>query len=265
MKKILSICLILLLSACSLFAQRLAYVDIDYVLKNIPEYSNAQKQLDDIAGVWQKEIDDKYIEIDKLYKSLQAEEVLLTDDMKQERQKEIDNKEKAAKDLQRHRFGYQGDLFKKRQELIQPVQDRVYDAIQKIANTKSYDFVLDKSSGTVVLFASSKLNISDQVLQSLGYSANNRGDKHNTSNESNTKSTGKPGTKETQPTPVNENTDQINSTVNPSGTPVNGNPSYNPSATDQNNTLPQTTPQNNTTNPTPPKNPPPKNTPPKGN
>ncbi len=146
----------------------MAYVDVDYVLKNIPDYTEAQAQIDNLAASWQKEIDGKYDEIDKMYKQYQAEQVLLTDDMKTQRLKEIDDKEKAAKELQKKRFGYQGDLFAKRQELIQPIQDRVYDAIQKIATTKAYDFVLDKSSGSVVLFANTKLNISDQVLQSLG-------------------------------------------------------------------------------------------------
>lgn len=149
-------------------AQKVAYVDVDYVLKNISDYNDAQKQLDAIAASWQKEIDAKYTEIDKLYKQYQAEQVLLTEDMKQQRQKEIQDKEKAAKDLQKQHFGYQGDLFEKRQELIQPIQDKVYDAIQKIATTKSYDFVLDKSSGSVVLYANTKMNISDQVLQSMG-------------------------------------------------------------------------------------------------
>jgi hypothetical protein len=88
--------------------------------------------------------------------------------MKAQRQKEIEDKEKAAKELQKKRFGYQGDLFQKREELIQPIQDKVYDAIQKIATTKAYDFVLDKSSGSVVMYANTKLNISDQVLQGLG-------------------------------------------------------------------------------------------------
>jgi len=167
MKKTLVIAA-LLLTASFARSQKVAYVDVDYVLKNIPEYNDAQKNLDDLAAAWQKEIDAKYADIDKLYKQYQAEQVLLTDDMKQQRQKEIEDKEKDAKDLQKQRFGYQGDLFQKRQELIQPIQDRVYDAIQKIANTKSYDFVLDKSSGSVVLFANTKLNISDQVLQSMG-------------------------------------------------------------------------------------------------
>ncbi len=167
MKKILAIISIIAVSFAAQ-AQKVAYVDIDYVLKNVPDYNDAQKTLDGIAASWQKEIDGKYAEIDKLYKQFQAEQVLLTDELKQQRQKDIEEKEKAAKDLQKQRFGYQGDLFKKRQELVQPVQDKVYDAIQKIANTKQYDFVLDKSSGSVVLFANTKMNISDQVLSSMG-------------------------------------------------------------------------------------------------
>ena len=169
MRKFLVVFLMVLFSSASLFAQKVGFVDSDYILKNIPEYADAQKRLDDIAADWQREIDGKYSDIDKLYKSYQAEQVLLTDEMKQQRQKDIADKEKAAKDLQKQRFGYQGDLFQKRQELIQPIQDKVYDAIQKIATSKSYDFVLDKSSGSVVLFANSKNNISDQVLQALGH------------------------------------------------------------------------------------------------
>ena len=167
MKKILAVAAIITMSFTTQ-AQKVAYVDIDYVLKNIPEYNDAQKQLDEISATWKKEIDEKYSEIDKLYKQYQAEQVLLTEEMKQSRQKEIQDKEKAAKELQTKRFGYQGDLFQKRQELVQPIQDKVYDAIQKIATTKGYDFVLDKSSGSVVLYANTKMNISDQVLTSMG-------------------------------------------------------------------------------------------------
>src|SRR6185295_17554586 len=103
-----------------------------------------------------------------LYKKYQAEQVLMTDEIKTQKQKEITDKEKAAKDLQKQRFGYQGELFQKRQELIKPIQDKVYDAIEKIATTKLYDFVFDKSSGSVMLYSNSKFNISDQVLQQLG-------------------------------------------------------------------------------------------------
>jgi outer membrane protein len=152
-------------------AQKTAFVDTQYILKNMPEYANAQKQLDDIAAEWQKEVDAKFSDVDNLRNKLASEQVLLTDDMKQQRQKEIDDKEKEARDFQSDKFGYQGELFKKRQELIQPIQDKVYDAIQKIATSKQYDFVLDKSAGSAVLWANSKDNISDLVLQSLGYAS----------------------------------------------------------------------------------------------
>ena len=168
MKKISLISLFFLFTSAAMAQQKFAYVDIDYILKSIPEYNEAQTRLDDITAQWQKEIDQKYTEIEKLYKQYQAEQVLLTEEMKQQRQKEIEDKEKAAKELQKKRFGYQGDLFLKRQELIQPIQDKVYDAIQKIAQTKALDFIFDKSSGTVMLYANTKHNISDQVLQSLG-------------------------------------------------------------------------------------------------
>ncbi|MEO6167241.1 MAG: OmpH family outer membrane protein [Chitinophagales bacterium] len=169
MKKLFVISALVLMGFTGAFAQKLAYVDTEYILKNIPEYKDAQKKMDDIAASWQKDIDTKYAEIDKLYKAYQAEQVLLTEEMKQQRQKEIQDKEKSAKELQKQKFGYQGELFLKRQELVQPIQDDVYDAVQKIATTKAYDFVLDKSSGSVVLFANTKVNISDQVLQALGY------------------------------------------------------------------------------------------------
>ncbi len=149
-------------------AQKIAYADVDYILRQIPEYNDAQKRIDDLAAQWQKEIDQRYADIDKLYKQFQAEQVLLTEEMKAKRRQEIEDKEKAARELQRKRFGFQGDLFQKRQELIQPIQDRVYEAIQKTANSRQLDLVLDKSSGSVILYANSKLNISDQVLQQLG-------------------------------------------------------------------------------------------------
>ncbi|MEP7127281.1 MAG: OmpH family outer membrane protein [Chitinophagales bacterium] len=169
MKKTYLLFCLLILTGSVAFAQKLAYVDTEYILKNIPDYKDAQKKLDDIAAVWQKDIDTKYAEIDKLYKSYQAEQVLLTEEMKLQRQKEIQDKEKAAKELQKQKFGYQGELFVKRQELVQPIQDNVFDAVSKIATAKAYDFVLDKSSGSVVLYANTKVNISDQVLQAMGY------------------------------------------------------------------------------------------------
>ncbi len=151
-------------------AQRFAYVDSDYILNNIPEYSDAQKQLDDISKGWQKEIEDKYKEIDGLYKQYQQDQVLLTEDMRKIRQKEIEDKEKAVKELQKKYFGNDGDLFKKRQELVKPIQEKVYDAISKVAAAQGYDMIFDKNGGTTVLFSNPKLDLSDKVLAQMGYS-----------------------------------------------------------------------------------------------
>ena len=169
MKKILFVLIALAGLAFKTQAQKFAYVDSEYILGNVPEYNNAQKQLDDVSKEWQKEIDGKYKEIDQLYKNYQQEQVLLTEEMRQQRQKEIEDKEKAAKELQKQRFGYEGDLFKKRQELVKPIQDKVYDAISKVATTKGYDFIFDKSSGASMLYTNNKFDVSDDVIKQLGY------------------------------------------------------------------------------------------------
>jgi outer membrane protein len=151
-------------------AQKFAFVDSEYILENIPEYKSAQQQLDRISLQWQKEIEAKFAEIDKMYKDFQAESVLLSDDMKRKREEEIIDKEKAAKELQKQRFGKGGDLLKRRQELIKPIQDKVYNAIKEIATTKNYAAVFDKSSDLTILYTNPKFEISDQVLEQMGYS-----------------------------------------------------------------------------------------------
>lgn len=164
----------LLLSVCSLFfaaasfAQKYAIIDTKYILDKLPEYKTAQKQLDDIANNWRKEIDDKQNELDKMYKAFDAEQVMLSDELKKKREDQLFMREKEVRDLQRQRFGYEGDLFRKRQELIQPVQNKVYNAVQKIAVQRGYDFILDKSEGITVIFADPKLEKSDDVLRELG-------------------------------------------------------------------------------------------------
>jgi len=149
-------------------AQRYAIVDTKYILDKMPEYKNAQKQLDQTSVQWQKEIDDKQAVLDKMYKDYEAEQVMLSDDLKKKREDELFNKEKEVRDLQRKRFGFEGDLFKKRQELIKPIQDKVYNAIQKVAVTRMYDFILDKSEGITVIFADPKLDKSEDILRELG-------------------------------------------------------------------------------------------------
>ncbi len=173
MKKFLILTALVIFSAGA-FAQKYAYVDTKYILENIPEYTKAQKQLDDISAGWQKEIETKYKEIDQMYKDYQAEQVLLSEEMKKKREQEIMDKEKAVKDLQKQRFGYEGDLFKKRQELVKPIQDKIYDAIQKLAQTKNLDLVFDKSAGgSALLYTNPSLDKSNDILKDLGYKPGN--------------------------------------------------------------------------------------------
>lgn len=150
-------------------AQKMGYVDTDYILSNIPEYKAAQEELDKISVDWQKEIELKYAEIDKLYKIYQAESVLLTDDMKKKRENEIINKEKEVKDLQKQRFGVDGELFTKRMELVKPIQDKVYNAVKQVAEKSGLAFIFDKSGQVAILYSNSKYDKSEDVLNFLGY------------------------------------------------------------------------------------------------
>lgn len=149
-------------------AQRYAVIDTRYILNKMPEYVQANKQIQLISEQWQKEIDDKQAALDQMYKNYAAEQVMLSDELKNKREAELFNKEKEVRDLQKKRFGYDGDVFKERQRLIKPIQDKVYNAIQKIAVEKAYDFVLDKSEGITVIFVDPKLDKSDDVLRELG-------------------------------------------------------------------------------------------------
>ncbi|HVK49391.1 MAG TPA: OmpH family outer membrane protein [Pseudobacter sp.] len=168
MKKILFILLGVMLVAQLANAQRYAVVDTRYILDKMPEYKDAQKKLDQFSAAWQKEIDDKQAILDKMYKDYDAEQVMLSDELKKKREDELFVKEKDLRDLQRKRFGYEGDLFKKRQELVKPIQDKVFNAIQKIAVNRAYDFILDKSEGITVIFADPKLDRSEDILKELG-------------------------------------------------------------------------------------------------
>lgn len=154
----------------SVSAQRFAYVDTDYILENIPQYNDKQSQLDEIAVQWQGEIEALYSEIDRMYKDYQAEQILLTDEMKKKREDDIMEKEQEAKELQRQRFGYQGDLFQKRQQLVKPLQDQVYDAIKDVAKGRGYAVIFDKASAMTMLYTNSKYDLSDDILEELGFS-----------------------------------------------------------------------------------------------
>lgn len=168
MKKTLFIICCAMLTAFTTTAQRYAVIDTKYILDKLPEYKEAQKTLDQFSEQWQQEIDQKQALVDKMYKDYDAEQVMLSDVLKKKREDELYNKEKELRDLQKKRFGFEGDLFKKRQELIKPIQDRVYNAVQKLAVEKQYDFILDKSEGITVIFADPKLDRSADVLRNLG-------------------------------------------------------------------------------------------------
>jgi outer membrane protein len=168
MKKLLLVSFCLLSFVFSISAQRYAVIDSKYILEKLPEYKDSQEKLNEFSTQWQLEIEKKQADLDRMYKDYDAEQVMLSDELKKKREDELYNKEKEARDMQKKRFGFEGDLFKKRQELIKPIQDKVYSAIQKLAVEKSFDFILDKSEGITVIFADPKLDRSDDVLKYLG-------------------------------------------------------------------------------------------------
>ena len=170
MKKIVVIVLFLA-GAFGAHAQKFAYVDTQYILDNIPEYKMSQKQLDELAKKWQNEIETKVSEIDRLYKSYQTDAVLLPEDIKAQREEEILQKEKDLNKLKKKRFGKDGDLFKKRQELIKPLQDRIYTAIKDMADQRGYSVIFDRAGSLSILYASERYDKSDAILETLGYSA----------------------------------------------------------------------------------------------
>jgi len=168
MKKLFFLLILTAAFAGNVNAQRYAIIDTKYILGKIPEYKEANKKLEDMADAWQKEIDLMQADLDKMYRQLDAERAMLTPELLKKREDEIFNKEKQVRDLQRKRFGYEGDYFRKKQELVKPIQDKVYNAVQKLATERLYDFILDKSEGITVIFADPKLDKSDDVLKILG-------------------------------------------------------------------------------------------------
>ncbi|TDH23092.1 OmpH family outer membrane protein [Segetibacter sp. 3557_3] len=168
MKKLLIVFSLLMAGVVTASAQRYAIIDTKFILDKIPAYKDADRQLSQTAEQWQKEIDTKQAELDQMYKNYDAEQFMLTDELKKKREDQLFNREKEVRDLQKKRFGYEGDLFKERQKLVKPVQDKVYNAVQKMAVNRGYDFVLDKSEGITVIFADPKLDKSEEVLRELG-------------------------------------------------------------------------------------------------
>ena len=174
MKKIIFSVLLSFLAFTMIQAQKFAYVDSQYILDNLPEFTEAQAQLDELSTQWQTEIEAKFAEVEKMRQDFQAQAVLLPEDMKRKKEVDILDKEKDAKTLQRQRFGKDGDLMKKRQELVKPIQEKVYNAIQEICTSNNYALVFDKSGALTIMYANPKYDISDEVLDNLGAAMSGR-------------------------------------------------------------------------------------------
>ena len=169
MKKLLLLLAISFTAITVIQAQKFAYVDTDYILNKIPEFKQAQDKLDAFSAEWQKEIEKKFNDVEGMYRTYQQEQVLLTEPMKNKREEAILRAEKEAKDLQRKYFAPQGDLNLKRQELIKPIQDKIYDAVQQLANNNKYAIIFDSSSDLIMLYSNPNLDKSDKILEILGY------------------------------------------------------------------------------------------------
>ncbi len=171
-KKLLSLLVVMMMAGTVMLKaqqnQRLAYVDSDYILQNIPEYADAQEEINTMSVEWEQEIQAIRAEVEEMYREYQTESVLLSEDQKRRKEEAIIAKEQEAKTLQMQYFGPDGQLFTKRMELIQPIQEKVYNAINQIAMVKNYAFVFDKASGTTMLFCNEKNDISDDVLDEIG-------------------------------------------------------------------------------------------------
>jgi outer membrane protein len=168
MKKLVLGLILLLGLGLTANAQRYAYVDTQYILEHVPEYATAQEQLNKLSDQWQKEIEDKYALIERKQTEFDAEAILLPDEIKKQRQKEIDDMKMSAMELQKKYFGVGGNLFQKREELIKPIQDRIFEAIQQVAVERNYAFVFDKANQSNLLYADPKYDITDAVLKKMG-------------------------------------------------------------------------------------------------
>jgi outer membrane protein len=168
MKRIILVIGLTFVTLTAALAQRFAYVDSDYILKHMPEYASAQKQLESLSSQWQKDVDGKYQEIDRLWKAYQADQVLMTVDMKKRREAEIHDKEISAKDFQRVKFGPEGELAQKSNIIIKPIQDKMSKAIQAVAESDNWDMIFDKNSEVMMLYANPRYNKSDEVLAKMG-------------------------------------------------------------------------------------------------
>ena len=169
MKKLAATTIVLLLFVGVAMAQKFAFVDSDYILQNIPSYNAAQTELDKVSETWEAEVAVEYTEIETMYKTYQSERVLLTDEMKKQREDEILSRERKVKELQAKYFGPDGDLSKKRQELVKPIQDAIYKAVKELSAEGSYAVIFDTASGASILYSNPRYDLSDEILEKLGY------------------------------------------------------------------------------------------------
>lgn len=169
MKKLLLTLAVVAACAISASAQKFALVDLDYILSNVPAYEMANEQLNQISQRWQKEVEAVAKEAETMYKNYQTEMVFLTDDQKKKREEAILAKEKEAATLRAKYFGPEGDLYKKRQSLMKPIQDDVYNAIKKVSEERGYQCIFDRASAADIIFASPRIDVSNEVLEKLGY------------------------------------------------------------------------------------------------
>lgn len=167
--KLAAIIILLLVGTGAVSAQKFCYVDTDYILAQSPAYQSAQTELNNLSIQWQKEVEAKFAEIDVMYKNFNQEKILMTDELRVKREAEIVQKEKEAKDFQKSKFGVDGELFKKRQELIKPIQDQVFTAVKQMAERDGYGVVFDKASDLTMLYTNPKYDKSDEVLEILGW------------------------------------------------------------------------------------------------
>ncbi|MBR0122488.1 MAG: OmpH family outer membrane protein [Bacteroidales bacterium] len=170
MKRQILIILALLAGVFSVQAQKFAFVDTDYILSKIPEYNDAQAQIDDLSAQWQNEMEAIYAEVNNLYQEYQAKKAIYPEEVRAKKEAEILAKEKEIKNFQKNKFGTDGELYKKRTELVKPIQEKVFTAIQDIAEKENYAVVLNKAEGVSIIYSNSKYDISDDVLDKLGYS-----------------------------------------------------------------------------------------------
>lgn len=168
MKKIIVTFMLSLVMGLGVQAQKFGYVDTEYILGQMPEYKSAQKQLDELAVQWQKELEEKISDLERQYREYQDEKVLLTDEVKKKREDQLAQKDKMVREFQKQKFGPEGDLFKKRQEFIKPIQDKVFESIAKVARKSGLDFIFEKGGEMVMLYANSKFDKSDEVLEEMG-------------------------------------------------------------------------------------------------